>query len=29
LASGLLTGKYLDGVPEDSRASLEGYDWLK
>jgi voltage-dependent potassium channel beta subunit len=29
LASGLLTGKYLDGVPEDSRASLQGYDWLK
>jgi voltage-dependent potassium channel beta subunit len=29
LASGLLTGKYLDGVPEDSRANLEGYDWLR
>jgi voltage-dependent potassium channel beta subunit len=29
LASGLLTGKYLDGIPEDSRASLEGYDWLR
>jgi voltage-dependent potassium channel beta subunit len=29
LASGLLTGKYLDGVPEDSRANLEGYGWLK
>lgn len=29
LASGLLTGKYLDGVPEDSRANLPGYDWLK
>jgi voltage-dependent potassium channel beta subunit len=29
LASGLLTGKYLDGVPEDSRAALQGYDWLK
>ena len=28
LASGLLTGKYLDGVPEDSRAALEGYGWL-
>jgi voltage-dependent potassium channel beta subunit len=28
LASGLLTGKYLDGVPEDSRARLEGYEWL-
>ncbi|MDQ1438108.1 MAG: hypothetical protein QOK43_1737 [Acidimicrobiaceae bacterium] len=29
LASGLLTGKYLDGVPEGSRATLPGYDWLK
>ncbi len=29
LASGLLTGKYLDGVPEDSRAALKGYDWLR
>jgi voltage-dependent potassium channel beta subunit len=29
LASGLLTGKYLEGVPEGSRAALEGYDWLK
>jgi voltage-dependent potassium channel beta subunit len=29
LASGLLTGKYLDGVPEGSRATLEGYGWLK
>ena len=29
LASGLLTGKYLDGVPEDSRAALEGYEWLR
>jgi voltage-dependent potassium channel beta subunit len=29
LASGLLTGKYLDGVPEDSRAALPGYEWLK
>lgn len=28
LASGLLTGKYLDGVPEDSRLALAGYDWL-
>ena len=28
LASGLLTGKYKDGIPEDSRASLDGYDWL-
>ena len=29
LASGSLTGKYLNGVPEGSRASLEGYEWLK
>jgi aryl-alcohol dehydrogenase-like predicted oxidoreductase len=28
LASGLLTGKYKDGIPEDSRASLKGYGWL-
>ena len=28
LGSGLLTGKYLDGVPEGSRATLEGYGWL-
>jgi voltage-dependent potassium channel beta subunit len=28
LASGLLTGKYIDGVPEGSRASLPGYEWL-
>jgi voltage-dependent potassium channel beta subunit len=29
LASGLLTGKYLNGVPEGSRALLPGYEWLK
>jgi len=29
LASGILTGKYNDGIPEDSRLSLEGYDWLR
>jgi len=29
LASGLLTGKYMDGVPEGSRATLEGYEWLR
>jgi len=29
LASGVLTGKYLDGIPQDSRASLPGYEWLK
>jgi len=28
LASGLLTGKYRGGIPKDSRAALEGYDWL-
>lgn len=29
LASGLLTGKYKDGIPEGSRFALEGFDWLK
>ncbi|MGH7611318.1 MAG: potassium channel beta subunit family protein [Candidatus Dormibacteria bacterium] len=30
LASGLLTGKYRDGVvPEGSRAALAGYEWLR
>lgn len=29
LASGILTGKYNDGIPEGSRMSLEGYEWLK
>lgn len=29
LASGLLTGKYNDGIPEDSRLSMEQYEWLK
>jgi voltage-dependent potassium channel beta subunit len=29
LASGLLTGKYLDGLPSGTRASLPGYSWLK
>ena len=29
LASGALTGKYLKGIPEGSRASLSGYEWLK
>src|SRR5215207_9640852 len=27
--SGLLTGKYADGVPEGSRATLPGYEWLR
>ncbi|TVQ09849.1 MAG: voltage-dependent potassium channel subunit beta [Balneolaceae bacterium] len=29
LASGLLTGKYNDGIPEGSRLDLKKYDWLK
>jgi voltage-dependent potassium channel beta subunit len=29
LAAGFLTGKYLDGIPEDSRLAIEGFDWLK
>jgi voltage-dependent potassium channel beta subunit len=29
LGSGLLTGKYADGVPAGSRASLPGYEWLR
>lgn len=29
LASGLLTGKYNKGIPENSRFALEGFDWLK
>jgi voltage-dependent potassium channel beta subunit len=29
LASGLLTGKYNDGIPQDSRGALKGYEWLK
>jgi voltage-dependent potassium channel beta subunit len=29
LASGVLSGKYLDGVPEASRATLPGYEWLR
>lgn len=29
LASGALTGKYLNGIPDGSRASLGGYEWLK
>ncbi len=29
LASGQLTGKYLDGVPEGSRGALKGYEWLQ
>jgi voltage-dependent potassium channel beta subunit len=29
LAAGFLTGKYLDGIPADSRLAIEGFDWLK
>jgi voltage-dependent potassium channel beta subunit len=29
LASGLLSGKYVDGIPEGSRATLPGYEWLR
>jgi voltage-dependent potassium channel beta subunit len=29
LASGLLSGKYSQGVPAGSRGALEGFDWLK
>ena len=29
LASGLLTGKYNDGIPEGSRLDLEKYSWLR
>jgi len=29
LSSGLLTGKYMNGIPAGSRATLPGYEWLK
>ncbi len=29
LASGLLTGKYNEGIPQDSRANLPGYEWIR
>jgi voltage-dependent potassium channel beta subunit len=29
LASGLLTGKYRDGIPEGSRASVAGLEWMR
>ncbi len=29
LASGLLTGKYNDGIPPDSRGTVKGYEWLQ
>ncbi len=28
LASGILTGKYNDGIPPDSRGTIKGYEWL-
>ena len=28
LASGLLTGKYNNAIPDGSRASTQGYGWL-
>ena len=28
LASGLLTGKHNDGIAPDSRAALQGYEWI-
>jgi len=29
LASGMLTGKYNQGIPSESRLNVEGYDWLR
>ncbi len=29
LASGLLTGKYNEGIPDGSRLALPGYEWLR
>ena len=29
LSSGLLTGKYMDGMPDDTRTSLESYKFIK
>lgn len=29
LASGFLTGKYLEGIPDESRFSIDGLDWLR
>lgn len=29
LAAGFLTGKYNEGIPEDSRLAISGFDWLK
>jgi voltage-dependent potassium channel beta subunit len=29
LASGILTGKYNDGIPQDSRLNAKGFEWLQ
>jgi voltage-dependent potassium channel beta subunit len=29
MANGLLSGKYNDGIPADSRFALSGFDWLR
>jgi voltage-dependent potassium channel beta subunit len=29
LSSGLLTGKYNEGIPPDSRGAVKGYEWLQ
>jgi len=29
LASGVLSGKYNDGIPPNTRATLKGYEWLR
>ena len=29
MASGLLSGKYNDGIPKNSRFALQGFDWLR
>lgn len=29
LASGILSGKYAGGIPEDSRFNVKGYEWLR
>jgi voltage-dependent potassium channel beta subunit len=29
LSSGLLSGKYNDGIPSDARVHLRGYEWMK
>ncbi len=29
LAGGLLSGKYLEGIPEQSRGTLAGFEWLR